>query len=75
MHENAGERYARIAGRHDDVPDDVIADQIAKVDQGVQLLGGDQELAEIAEDAIDHNLDEFASADANPGASHTRTSS
>lgn len=67
MNESAADRHARVARRHHGVPDEVIADQIAWVDQGVQLLGGGEELATTAEEAIDHNLDGYRDAQANPG--------
>ena len=46
----------RAAERHRDLPDDMIRLQIAKVDEAVELLGGDPELNEAAELAVDRNL-------------------
>lgn len=50
------ERLERAAARHKDLPDDVIRTQIAKVDAACELMGGDRELNEAAEMAVDKNL-------------------
>jgi len=49
-------RRDKATENHPDLPEDVIATQIAKIDAGVHLLGEDTELDEVAELAIDHNL-------------------
>lgn len=56
------EMLERAAARHRDLPDDVIRLQIAKVDEAVELLGGDPELIEAAELAVDKNLQTLRTA-------------
>lgn len=56
------ERLERAAARHDDLPDDVVEAQVNKVDEALDLLGDDPELQEMAEAAIDHNLQSIEDA-------------
>lgn len=50
-------RLHRAAARHPDVPDDIAENQINKVDEGVELLGGTPELEDAAEDALEKTLE------------------
>jgi len=56
------ERLERAMDRHQEVPEDLVAAQVAKVEEAVHLLGDDPELADVAELAIDSNLDRVEDA-------------
>jgi len=59
---NRRERLERAAAQHEDLPDDLVEAQIAKVDEAVDLLGGDPELNEAAEAAVEKNLESLRDA-------------
>lgn len=51
------ERLQRTADQHQGLPEEVIDQQVAKADEALELLGDEEELVEIAEDALDRNLE------------------
>jgi len=56
------ERMERAAREHQDLPDELVEAQIAKVDEAVDLLGGDAELNDAAEAAVEKNLESLRDA-------------
>jgi hypothetical protein len=56
------ERLERAKERHQDLPEDLVAAQVAKVEDAVHLLGDDPELAEAADAAIESNLERVKDA-------------
>ena len=59
---NRRERLERAARQHQDLPDELVEAQIAKVDEAVDLLGGDPELNDAAEAAVEKNLESLRDA-------------
>lgn len=51
------ERLEHAAEQHRDLPDELVEAQISKVDEAVDLMGGDPELDEAAEAAVEKNLE------------------
>lgn len=56
------DRLERAKERHQDLPEDLVAAQVAKVEDAVHLLGDDPELSEVAEAAIESNLERVKDA-------------
>lgn len=70
MEEGEGrDRLERAKERHQDLPEDLVAAQVAKVEDAVHLLGDDPELSEVAEAAIESNLERVEDA-LHSGADH-----
>lgn len=61
-HEDGRDRLERAKDRHHDVPEDLVEVQVAKVEDAVHLLGDDPELDDVAEAAIESNLDRVEDA-------------
>lgn len=63
MEEGEGrDRLERAKERHQDLPEDLVEAQVAKVEDAVHLLGDDPELSEVAEAAIESNLERVKDA-------------
>lgn len=56
------ELFGRLKETHTDVPDDLIAEQVGYIAEGLGLLGYDPELVETAEEALDANLNRLGEA-------------
>lgn len=56
------DRLERAKERHQDLPEDLVAAQVAKVEDAVHLLGDDPELGEVADAAIESNLERVKDA-------------
>lgn len=61
-HGEGRDRLERAKERHQDLPEDLVAEQVAKVEDAVHLLGDDPELSEVAEAAIESNLERVEDA-------------
>ena len=61
-HVNGRDRLDRAKERHQDMPQDLVEAQVAKVEDAVHLLGDDPELGEVAEAAIESNLERVEGA-------------
>ena len=61
-HDDGRERLERAKERHHDVPEDLVEVQVAKVEDAVHLLGDDPELDDVADVAIESNLDRVENA-------------
>jgi len=61
-HDDGRERLDRARERHQDLPEDLVAAQVAKVEDAVHLLGDDPELGEVADAAIESNLERVKDA-------------
>lgn len=56
------ELFGRLKETHTDVPDELIADQVGYIAEGLGLLGHDPELVDTAEEALDSNLNRLGTA-------------
>ena len=61
-HGEGHDRLERAKERHQELPEDLVAAQVAKVEDAVHLLGDDPELGEVAEAAIESNLERVKDA-------------
>lgn len=68
-HDEGRGRLERARERHQDLPEDLVAAQVAKVEDAVHLLGDDPELGEAADAAIESNLERVKNA-LDSGADH-----
>ena len=50
------ERLERAAHRHDDVPEEILENQVARADEALDLFGDEDEMVTTAIDALDKNL-------------------
>ena len=50
------ERLEHAAARHDELPEDIVESQVAKVDEALDLLGDEDEMVATAVEALDKNL-------------------
>ena len=69
-HGEGHDRLERAKERHQELPEDLVAAQVAKVEDAVHLLGDDPELSDVAEAAIESNLERVKDA-LQSGADHT----
>lgn len=61
-HGEGRDRLERAKERHQDLPEDLVEAQVAKVEDAVHLLGDDPELGDVAEAAIESNLERVKDA-------------
>ena len=61
-HDEGRDRLDRARERHQDLPEDLVAAQVAKVEDAVHLLGDDPELGDVADAAIESNLERVKDA-------------
>lgn len=54
--------FERLKQRHADVPDELIAEQVSNVTEGIGLLGNDPALIETATEALEANLNRLGAA-------------